>query len=112
MAIGPLMDLKQIYYFLSVADNGSFSRASEKLYIAQTALSRQIRMLEESLDIELFIRHGRGVVLTQAGELPLPDLGYDLVRNGAQRGCGDLDAIQILDLGGDIPIAHAQTVHR
>lgn len=63
------IDLRQLNTFLTVADTGSFSRASEKLYVAQPALSRQIRMLEEALNVEVFVRHGRGVVLTAAGEL-------------------------------------------
>ncbi|AZT82501.1 LysR family transcriptional regulator [Marinobacter sp. NP-4(2019)] len=63
------IDLRQLNTFLTVADTGSFSRASEKLFVAQPALSRQIRMLEESLNVEVFVRHGRGVVLTAAGEL-------------------------------------------
>ncbi|PSF11925.1 hypothetical protein C7H09_05045 [Marinobacter fuscus] len=63
------IDLRQLNTFLTVADTGSFSRASEKLFIAQPALSRQIRMLEDALSVEVFVRHGRGVVLTAAGEL-------------------------------------------
>ncbi|GGE79967.1 transcriptional regulator [Streptosporangium jomthongense] len=63
------IDLRQLNTFLTVADTGSFSRASEKLFVAQPALSRQIRMLEEALNVEVFVRHGRGVVLTAAGEL-------------------------------------------
>ncbi|GAA0688368.1 LysR substrate-binding domain-containing protein [Marinobacterium maritimum] len=63
------IDLRQLNTFLTVADTGSFSRASEKLFIAQPALSRQIRMLEEALHTDVFVRHGRGVVLTAAGEL-------------------------------------------
>lgn len=49
---------------------------------------------------------------TQRALLPLPDLGDDLVRNGAQCGCRDLDTVQVLDLSGDISVAHAQAVHR
>ncbi len=63
------IDLRQLNTFLTVADTGSFSRASEKLFVAQPALSRQIRMLEEALNVEVFVRHGRGVVLPAAGEL-------------------------------------------
>lgn len=63
------IDLRQLNTFLTVADTGSFSRASEKLFVAQPALSRQIRMLEDALNVEVFVRHGRGVVLTAAGEL-------------------------------------------
>ncbi|WP_323750295.1 LysR family transcriptional regulator [Marinobacter sp.] len=63
------IDLRQLNTFLTIAEVGSFSRASEKLFVAQPALSRQIRLMEEALNTEVFVRHGRGVVLTVAGEL-------------------------------------------
>lgn len=63
------IDLRQLNTFLTIAKVGSFSRASEKLFVAQPALSRQIRLMEEALNAEVFVRHGRGVVLTVAGEL-------------------------------------------
>jgi LysR family nitrogen assimilation transcriptional regulator len=61
------MDLKQLEYFLHVAELGSFTRASTHLSVVQPALSRQVRQLEEELGQELFARNGRGVVLTEAG---------------------------------------------
>jgi LysR family transcriptional regulator, nitrogen assimilation regulatory protein len=69
MAITPNIDIRQLNTFLTIAETGSFSRASERLFTAQPALSRQIRMLEEAMNVKLFIRHGRGVVMTAAGEL-------------------------------------------
>lgn len=65
------MDLKQLNTFVQVAELGSLSKTAERLRIAQPALSRQIRMLEEELKIQLFTRHGRGMILTEAGELLL-----------------------------------------
>ncbi|WP_439547643.1 LysR family transcriptional regulator [Falsiroseomonas sp.] len=62
------MDLRQLNTFVQVAELGSLSRASDRLRIAQPALSRQIRLLEEELRVPLFTRHGRGMVLTAAGE--------------------------------------------
>ena len=62
-------DLRQLNSFITVSTCGSFSRASERLCIAQPALSRQIRLMEEYLGAKLFVRHGRGVVLTAAGEV-------------------------------------------
>jgi LysR family nitrogen assimilation transcriptional regulator len=53
--------------FIHVARAGSFSRAAAELFIAQPALSRQIRKLEDELGVVLFARHGRGVKLTSAG---------------------------------------------
>lgn len=63
------MDLRQLATFVQVADLGSISKAAERLRIAQPALSRQIRLLEEELKVALFTRHGRGMVPTPAGEL-------------------------------------------
>lgn len=63
------MELKQLRYFLCVADMGSFSRAAVQLSVAQPILSRQIQALEHELNAELFYRNGRGVVLSEAGKL-------------------------------------------
>ena len=62
------MDLKQLEYFVHVAEFGSFTRASAFLRVAQPALSRQIRSLEVELRQTLFERNGRGVTLTEAGK--------------------------------------------
>lgn len=63
------MDIRQLRTFVHVAELGSFSKASERLHIAQPALSRQIRLLEGELKTQLLLRHGRGVTLTGAGSL-------------------------------------------
>ncbi|TFY96836.1 LysR substrate-binding domain-containing protein [Ramlibacter rhizophilus] len=65
------MDLKQIEYFVRVAELGSFTRASIALDVAQPALSRQVRMLEVELRQNLLVRNGRGAVPTEAGKLLL-----------------------------------------
>ena len=67
----PAMDLKQLEYFVRVAELGSFTRASIELNIAQPALSRQVRLLEVELRQNLLIRNGRGVTTTEAGKLLL-----------------------------------------
>lgn len=61
------MDLKQLRSFLMVAESGSLSSASDRLRLAQPALSRQIRLLEEEIGCELFLRSGRGMQLTEHG---------------------------------------------
>ena len=65
------MDLKQLEYFVHVAELGSFTRASIALNIAQPALSRQIRLLEVELRQNLLTRNGRGATPTAAGKLLL-----------------------------------------
>lgn len=65
------MDLKQLEYFVRVAELGSFTRASIVLDIAQPALSRQVRMLELEFGQNLLLRNGRGVTTTDAGKLLL-----------------------------------------
>jgi len=68
-AIIKFMDLKQLRYFLALANEGSFGRASEQLHMAQPPLTRQIQHLEEELGTTLFVRTPRGVELTDAGEV-------------------------------------------
>jgi LysR family nitrogen assimilation transcriptional regulator len=65
------MDLRQLEYFVRVAELGSFTRASIALNVAQPALSRQIRLLEVELRQSLLTRNGRGAKLTEAGKLLL-----------------------------------------
>ncbi len=63
------MDLRQIEYFVRVAELGSFSKAALLLSMAQPALSRQVKLLETELGQNLLLRNGRGVTLTEAGSL-------------------------------------------
>jgi LysR family nitrogen assimilation transcriptional regulator len=61
------VELRQIRYFLHVAEDGSFSKAATRLAVAQSALSRQISLLEQELGQRLLDRNGRGAVPTEAG---------------------------------------------
>lgn len=65
------MDLKQLEYFVRVAELGSFTRAAQALDVAQPALSRQVRLLEVELRQNLLVRNGRGASPTEAGLLLL-----------------------------------------
>ena len=65
------MDLKQLEYFVRVAELGSFTKAALALDVAQPALSRQVRLLEVELRQNLLIRNGRGATPTEAGRLLL-----------------------------------------
>jgi LysR family transcriptional regulator, nitrogen assimilation regulatory protein len=62
------MDLRQLEYFVRVAELGSFTRAAIELDIAQPALSRQVRLLEVELRQTLLVRNGRGAIPTEAGK--------------------------------------------
>jgi DNA-binding transcriptional LysR family regulator len=61
------LDGRKLHYFVTVADLGSLGRAAEVLHVAQPALSRQIRLLEEQVGVPLMDRNARGMTLTPAG---------------------------------------------
>ena len=65
------MDLRQLEYFVRIAELGSFTRAASMLGVAQPALSRQVRLLEVELRQSLLLRNGRGVTTTEAGKVLL-----------------------------------------
>ncbi|MDC4422420.1 LysR family transcriptional regulator [Acinetobacter baumannii] len=64
-----MLTLKQFQYFIKIVEEGSFTAASEKLFIAQSALSRQMKLLEGEIDFLLFDRTDKRVRLTPAGEV-------------------------------------------
>ncbi|KRW95227.1 hypothetical protein AQY21_15620 [Paracoccus sp. MKU1] len=68
------MELRQIHYFIAIAEEEHFGRAAQRLRIAQPALSRQMRLLEEELGLQLFDRLPRGVRLSAAGQVFLIEL--------------------------------------
>lgn len=73
------MDWDKLRIFHAVADKGSLTHAGDVLHLSQSAVSRQIRALEESLSVTLFHRHARGLILTEQGEL-LFDATSQMVR--------------------------------
>jgi len=79
------MDIRQLRCFVTVAETGHVTRAAALLGMQQPPLSQQIRRLEDQLGLPLFVRHPRGVHLTEAGEALLPD---------ARRLVDELDALQ------------------
>src|SRR3954466_13092334 len=82
------MELRHLRYFVAIAEERSFTRAAERLWVAQPGLSTQIRRLESELGIQLFERHTRGVDLTDAGELFLERARTALAAADAARSTG------------------------
>lgn len=65
----PLMSFRRIEYFLSVAKHLNFTKAARECYVAQAAISQQIKQFEEELGFKLFDRGGTAVALTPAGSI-------------------------------------------
>ena len=63
------MELRQLEYFIAIAETSAFSRAAVRLSVGQPILSRQIKALEQELGTELYHRTGRGIVLSEAGKI-------------------------------------------
>ena len=93
--------------FLAVAEKGSISAAAQELYISQPAVSQSIRQLEEQLQIRLFSRSSRGVVLTHEGQLLLEYVrrGLGLLESGEEK----LSQVREL-LAGELTIGASDTV--
>lgn len=69
MEAGDFMDIRQLRYFVTVANEGQITRAAKKLNMAQPPLSHQLKLIEEQLGTTLFFRNSRSVELTEAGLL-------------------------------------------
>jgi len=80
------MELRHLNYFVTVAELANFTKASRRLRVAQPALSRQVRDLEEELGVVLLERSPRGARLTPAGEAFLPEAQAVLARAAEARG--------------------------
>lgn len=89
------MDIAQLRTLIVVSELGSLSKAADRLRIAQPALSRQVRMLEAELGVALFMRHGRGMALTEKGR--------DVLKH-ATRISTELDEIRISASDVDTPL--------
>src|SRR6266516_2896278 len=95
------MELRQLAYFLAIAEERNFTRAAQRIPIAQPAISQQIGRLESELSEKLFVRDRRGIRLTPAGEALLPHAramlaGAEHAREAvAALSIGELDAALI-----------------
>ncbi len=79
------MELRHLEYFVAVAEERHFTRAAERMRVAQSGLSASIRALERELDAELFVRHTRRVELTDAGHALLGEAHRTLASAAAAR---------------------------
>jgi LysR family cyn operon transcriptional activator len=100
------MELRQLEYFLAVAESGRFTQAAEAVHVSQPALSQQIKKLEAELGTPLFDRLGRGTELTEAGELLLPRARRILSEvENAEGALGELQGIE----RGSVTVGTVQT---
>ena len=77
------MELRQLEYFVAVAEEQNFTRAAERVHISQSGVSAQIRQLERELGAELFDRSARSATLTVAGKAALEHARAALAAAGA-----------------------------
>lgn len=103
----PTLELSQLRTLIHVAELGSLSKAADRMNIAQPALSRQVRLLEQELGVALFSRHGRGMVLTEQGREVLTHAARIMAElDEIRAGAADSDAA----LSGTVAIGLPPTV--
>src|SRR5258708_7026050 len=95
------MNLRQLQYFVAIADEGSFTRAAERLLVAQPSLSQQMKSLERELGGQLLERLPSGVRLTAAGKAFMPDASLAVTHAAhAARSARSALGLQAGELGG------------
>jgi len=102
---GATIDIRQLQYFISVAEYLNFTQAAQHHFIAQTAMSQQIQAIEKQLGVKLFIRNTRSVQLTPAGAIFLREaklmvvIAAEAVKKTQQAACGVVGSLKIGFLG-------------
>lgn len=100
------LDIRQMRYVVEVADRGNFSRAAERLRVAQPALSQQILKVERELGFDLFVRHPRGASVTSAGAAFVEDARATIsafdkaVERAGSRGRGECGQLRLGFIAG------------
>lgn len=97
-----MIEVRHLRYFLAVAECGSLRKAAERIYVAQSSLTRSLQTLERDLDVSLFERSARGVRLTSAGQLllgPAREILHDVDALPMQLGGGSADVGGAVVLG-------------
>jgi len=102
----------QLETFLCVAEAGSFNKAAERLYISPPAVIKQINLLEESLDLQLFVRTHRGLQLTSAGRSLVQDAKYIIqyCKDSVTRAKNAMQAGESVIRIGTSPMTQAQVL--
>lgn len=105
------MEFKQLRSFVEVVRQGGFTQAAKTLYVSQSAVSKQVAQLEESLGVTLLDRHGSQVSLTAAGRIVLNRAEEMLVlRNGLLRELDDLSHLARGELNLGLPMLGSDTL--
>ncbi|GAF49496.1 DNA-binding transcriptional LysR family regulator [Rhodococcus wratislaviensis] len=100
------MNLQRAHYFVTVAKQMSFTRAAEELHVAQSALSRQVKLFEHELGVELLDRAGPRFALTAAGEVAVAET--EVLLTLVERSVGRIRAAAA-GTGGELRIAHTRS---
>jgi len=93
------IEFRQLEYFVAVAEELHFGRAAMRVHVTQPALSEQIRLMEERLDVQLFVRTTRTVRLTPAGRLLLKHVRSILAQTNSAIGLARAEARKKLPPG-------------
>lgn len=104
----------QLETFLCVVESGSFNKAAEKLYISPLTVIKQINLLEKNLDLQLFVRTHRGLILTKAGQSLYQDAKYIIqyCRDSVTRAKNAMQESDSLSRIGTSPMTPAQVIPR